>query len=132
MGEERSTWSRISSRSLKFRAPSDLCIPSFLPVITSRGEIAIRVALGATYGRIVRLVVRDAAVLVGLGLLLGLGISAFVTQPLTTFLVTGLSARDPLSFVGTVVAFAVVSLLASWLPARRVARIDPALAMRLE
>ncbi|MDQ3518364.1 MAG: ADOP family duplicated permease, partial [Gemmatimonadota bacterium] len=96
------------------------------------GEIAIRVALGATYGRIVRLVVRDAAVLVGLGLLLGLGISAFVTQPLTTFLVTGLSARDPLSFVGTVVAFAVVSLLASWLPARRVARIDPALAMRLE
>jgi len=95
-------------------------------------EIAIRVALGATYGRIIRLVIGDAAALVGLGLALGLAISLLVTRPFTMFLVAGLSASDPLSFGGTALALALVSLLASWIPARRVARIDPALAMRLE
>jgi putative ABC transport system permease protein len=96
------------------------------------GEIAIRVALGATYGNVLRLVVADAAVLVGVGLALGLGVSALVTRPLTAFLIAGLAPSDPLSFGGTAMALALVSLLASWLPARRVARIDSAMAMRLE
>lgn len=95
-------------------------------------EIAIRSALGATRGGIMRLVVRDAAVLVGLGLLLGLGISAFVTAPLATFLVAGLSATDPISFGGTALVFAAVSFLASWWPARTATRVSPVTAMRLD
>ena len=96
------------------------------------GEIAIRTALGATQRQVVGLVIRDASVLVAVGVVLGLGIAAFVTQPLATFLVTGLSATDPLSFAATALAFAMMSAFASWLPARRAARVSPALAMRLE
>jgi len=96
------------------------------------GEIAIRSALGATRSGILRLVIRDAAVLVGLGLLLGLGIAAFVTAPLSTYLVAGLSATDPISFAGTALVFALVSVLASWLPARSATRVSPVVAMRLD
>jgi len=96
------------------------------------GEIAIRSALGATRARIVRLVVRDAATLVTLGVTLGLGIAAFVTRPLGAWLVTGLSATDPLSFVGTAGVFIAVSVLASWLPARQATRVSPVIAMRLD
>jgi predicted permease len=96
------------------------------------GEIAIRSALGATRGGILRLVIRDAGLLVGAGVVLGLAVAALVTAPLATFLATGLSATDPLSFGGTALAFLVVSLLASWLPANRATRVSPAVAMRLD
>jgi ABC-type antimicrobial peptide transport system permease subunit len=96
------------------------------------GEIAIRSALGATRGGILRLVVRDASVLVLVGVALGLGVSALVTAPLSTFLVEGLSTRDPLSFAATGLVFLVVSVLASWLPARQATRVSPVVAMRLD
>jgi predicted permease len=96
------------------------------------GEIAIRTALGATPGGILRLVVRDASLLVGAGVLLGLALAALVTAPLGTFLVEGLSARDPMSFAATGVVFLLVTLLASWLPARQAMRVSPAIAMRLD
>ena len=96
------------------------------------GEIAIRSALGASRRRILQLVTGNAAMLVGIGVGLGLAISALVTAPLSRFLVTGLSSRDPLSFVGTAVAFLVVGVLASWLPARSAVRVNPASAMRQE
>jgi ABC-type antimicrobial peptide transport system permease subunit len=75
---------------------------------------------------------RDASVHVGVGLVIGLGISAFITSPLATFLVAGLSATDPLSFAGTAFAFLAVSLLASWVPAQSATRVSPATAMRLD
>jgi putative ABC transport system permease protein len=96
------------------------------------GEIAIRSALGATRGGILRLVMRDAAVLVGGGVLLGLGLAAFVTAPLSTFLAAGLSSRDPVSFIGTFVVFMTVAALASWWPARQATRVAPVTAMRLD
>jgi predicted permease len=96
------------------------------------GEIAIRSALGATRGGIVRLVLGDTAILVGGGLALGLAISSFVTAPLATFLVTGLSATDPVSFVATGLVFILVAALASWLPARQAMRVSPVVAMRLD
>jgi predicted permease len=97
-----------------------------------RGEIAIRTALGATRGGILRLVIADVSLLVGVGVIAGLGIAALVTAPLATFLVTGLSVTDPISFAGTALVFLLVSVLASWLPARYATRISPVLAMRLE
>ena len=96
------------------------------------GEIAIRSALGASRTGILRLVVRDSALLVGAGLLIGLGLSVVVTAPLTTFLVTGLSATDPVSFIATALVFLLVSVLASWLPARQATRVSPVIAMRLD
>ena len=94
------------------------------------GEIAIRSALGASRSRILRLIMRDAVVLVGTGIAIGLAISGFVTAPLSQFLVTGLSSKDPVSFIGTALAFIVVGVLASWLPARSAVRVSPVIAMR--
>jgi putative ABC transport system permease protein len=95
-------------------------------------EIAIRAALGASRAAILRLVVRDASIHVAVGLAIGLALAALVTAPLTTFLVAGLSATDPLSFAGTAVAFLLVSVMASWLPAQRATRVSPVVAMRVE
>jgi len=95
-------------------------------------EIAIRSALGASRGAILRLVMRDATLHVGIGLTLGLAVSALITSPLSAFLVAGLSTTDPLSFGGTAVVFVFVSLLASWLPARAAMRVSPVVAMRLD
>jgi predicted permease len=96
------------------------------------GEIAIRSALGASRGAILRLVMRDAMLHVGIGLALGLAVSALITSPLSAFLVAGLSTTDPLSFGATALVFILVSLLASWLPARFAMRVSPVVAMRLD
>lgn len=95
-------------------------------------EIAIRGALGATRGRILRLVVRDVAVIVSIGLVLGLGLAAVALKPVKVFLVASLSTLDPLSFVGTAAVLGFVSALAGWLPARSATRVSPVVAMRAE
>jgi predicted permease len=92
-------------------------------------ELGIRLALGATTGRLHRDVLRQAARLVIAGIALGAGASLLVTPALRTFL-AGLSPADPVAFVGAAVVLSGVAFVASYLPARRVARVDPVVALR--
>ena len=95
-------------------------------------EIAIRMSLGASQASVIGLVLRDASVVAGIGMALGIAASLAVTRPLAAFLVEGLSVRDPLSYLGTVVTLGAVAIAASWIPAWRAARIDPVAVLRQE
>jgi ABC-type antimicrobial peptide transport system permease subunit len=94
-------------------------------------EIGIRVALGAR-GRDVRmLVLRRALAVTITGLAIGLVGAAVAGRLLETFLVN-VSPSDPATLVAVTGLFTAVALLASWLPARRAAAVDPVLALRSE
>jgi putative ABC transport system permease protein len=95
-------------------------------------EIGIRMALGASRGAVLRLVLREGAGLVGTGTALGIGLGWLAVRPLSAFLVAGLRPDDPVSFAGTSALFAVVSLLALAVPVVRALRIQPAVALRDE
>ncbi len=94
-----------------------------------RNEIGIRVALGATSKTVLALIGRQALVLVGLGMILGLAASLALTQAISRFL-WGVTPADPLTFFLVLMAMAAVALLACHLPARRALRIDPIIALR--
>ncbi|HYV97425.1 MAG TPA: ABC transporter permease [Gemmatimonadaceae bacterium] len=94
-------------------------------------EIGVRVALGARPQDILTLVVGNGALLGGIGVLIGLGGAFAVTRFLRTMLV-GVSPFDPLSFAGVAVALTSVALVASYIPARRAARVDPVEAIRAD
>jgi ABC-type antimicrobial peptide transport system permease subunit len=99
-------------------------------LVTSRtAELAIRMALGATSGQLFRGVLTDAVRLVGAGLVLGAGLSFLITPALTVFL-AGLSPADPIAFLLAAGGLVLVTFVASYLPARQVTRVDPAIALR--
>jgi hypothetical protein len=91
-------------------------------------EIGLRMALGATEGRVLALVARQAMrpVLVGLGV--GLVGALAATRALGSLLF-GVTASDPATFAGVLIVLAAAALLASWLPARRAARVEPTRAL---
>ena len=94
-------------------------------------EIGIRVALGAHQGNILKLVIRQALVLVSSGIGIGLT-GAFALTRVMSSLLFGVSATDKLTFTVITLVLGFIALLASYIPARRAARVDPMVALRYE
>ena len=94
-------------------------------------EIGIRLALGAQKGVLRWMFVRSALGLTGVGVVIGLGAAAALMR-LMKMLLFGISPLDPLTFLAVPVILATAAALASYLPARRAAGIDPVEALRAE
>jgi ABC-type antimicrobial peptide transport system permease subunit len=94
-------------------------------------EIGVRMALGARGEQVLREAVargmRPAIMGLGAGLAGALALTGILTK-----LLYGVTASDPLTFVGVAVVLTAVALLANWIPARRASRVDPAIALRSE
>ena len=94
-------------------------------------EIGVRMALGAEPRDIIRMVVRRAARVSMAGVIAGFGLSLFAMRALATLLFE-IEPDDPLTFWTVAAAILIVSMVASYLPARRAARVDPLTTMRAE
>ncbi len=91
-------------------------------------EMGIRMALGAYDGRLIRLAMRRGLKQLAIGITIGIALAALATRPLQIILYE-VDARDPVIFGGVVLALALVGILATYIPARRVSRIQPAEAL---
>jgi putative ABC transport system permease protein len=94
-------------------------------------EIGIRMAMGADAARILRMVLKQGLVLGGAGVVIGVAAAAWLTRFLKTLLFQ-IQPLDVPTFTSTVVLLFALTLLASWIPARRATRVDPAVALRDE
>jgi len=100
-------------------------------VARRKNEIGIRMALGADRGDVVRMVMREAAVLLAAGVIVGLATSVFAARAASTLLF-GLNPGDPATLVMAAVGLGIVAMIASWLPALRASRLEPTEALREE
>lgn len=100
-------------------------------VARRRKEIGIRMALGADRGRVVRLILKEAILLLAVGLALGVALSLCTAQ-LAQTLLFGVQPRDAISLGGAVVLLSVIAMLAGYIPARRATGDDPVSAVRIE
>ncbi len=96
-----------------------------------RREVGVRVALGATTGDVIRVFVGDGVRLAALGLAAGAVLAAGAAGLVRSQLY-GVSPADPVAFGGAALVLLAAALAASWLPARRAARVDPVEALRAE
>jgi predicted lysophospholipase L1 biosynthesis ABC-type transport system permease subunit len=100
-------------------------------VVRRTREIAIRLAVGATSGQIVTLVLRQGMVLTLIGVGIGVAGSLAVRKVMSGFLY-GITATDGPTFLAVLLLFAAVAFLSTYVPARRAARIDPTLTFKYE
>jgi putative ABC transport system permease protein len=100
-------------------------------VTRERREFGIRLALGAGAADITRLVVRRGTLMAGAGVVIGLAIALTLARVMQSLLF-GIGATDPASFAAATLVLTSVALLASYLPARRAAAVDPAVTLRSE
>lgn len=94
-------------------------------------EIGVRMAFGAETSSILRLVVKQGAVLTGFGLAIGLVAAFWLTRFMSSLLVS-VKPTDPITFAAIAAMFSAVALLAAYIPARRATRVDPVVALREE
>jgi predicted permease len=94
-------------------------------------EIGVRSAIGASPGQIMRLILRQGLGKAGIGLAIGL-VGAFCLSRFMTGLLFDVRPSDPVAYLAVSLLLLLVALLASWLPARRAAKVDPVVALRCE
>jgi putative ABC transport system permease protein len=94
-------------------------------------EMAVRMALGAQPGEVMRMVVGESMLLAVIGGIVGV-VGALALTPLMKTLLYGVRSSDPATFAGVAVLLGLVALLASYLPARRATKVDPMVALRYE
>jgi ABC-type antimicrobial peptide transport system permease subunit len=94
-------------------------------------EVGIRIALGARTSHVLRLVFRQGIIQLAIGMTLGLGLGALVSQGIAALLFE-VQPRDPATFAAVVSLLTAAGLLACYIPARRAAKVDPLSAMRVE
>jgi ABC-type antimicrobial peptide transport system permease subunit len=94
-------------------------------------EVGLRMALGATRGSIVRLVLGQTVILTAVGVALGIAGALVLGQVITTQLYE-VSPRDPLTLAATALTLAGVSLAAAWIPTRRATAVDPMITLRAD
>jgi predicted permease len=95
------------------------------------GEIGVRIALGASTGAVIRLVLGRGLILAGLGLIIGLAVAAAGARMLVSLLFQ-VQPSDPAIHIAVAVLVGLVALIASYVPARRACKIDPVVALRQE
>jgi len=100
-------------------------------VTRRRRELAVRLALGAEHGRVLRLVLAEGALLVGIGVLVGAPF-VYAAGGLIRGVLVGVSPSDPFTLLAVALGLALVTLLTCYVPARRVLQIDPAQLLRQE
>ncbi len=92
-------------------------------------EIGIRMSLGADSGKVQRMVLMEGGVLLGVGLVLGV-IGSLLATRLIQGLLFGVTPNDPITLAVVALAMLAIGVAACWVPARRAAKVDPAIAMR--
>jgi putative ABC transport system permease protein len=100
-------------------------------VIRRRHELAVRLAVGADHGRILRLVLGEGALLVGIGVLIGVP-GIYAASGLIRGVLVGISPSDPATLAAVALGLGLVTMAACYLPARRVLGLDPAQSLRQE
>jgi ABC-type antimicrobial peptide transport system permease subunit len=94
-------------------------------------EIGVRIALGATPGGILKMVLGQGLLTVAIGLIVGLAGSLLLTRTMRSMLFE-ISPNDPITIVGIALLLLLIAMLASYIPARRATRVDPMIALRYE
>src|SRR5262249_51893114 len=94
-------------------------------------EIGIRMALGARRGEVLWLVLRETALMVGIGAVIGIPAALALTRLVASFLF-GLTPQDPLSLIAATLILIAITVLAGYIPAHRATRVDPMVALRYE
>lgn len=98
-------------------------------VVQRRNEIGVRMALGASRRDILTMILREAAILLGIGLVVGTLLSLIAGNAAASLLY-GLKPRDPLTYIAAILGMTLVALIASLLPAQRAAAVHPMVALR--
>lgn len=105
-------------------------VMSYLLALRTR-EVGIRMALGARKSQVVGLVLGRGAAVIGVAIVAGT-VAAFAAAKLLSAQLYGVTTTDPLTFIAVPLLLAAVALLATWIPARRAAKVDPMIALRYE